>query len=104
MKAMVITDIWPVNEEREILKEVDIPIPEPDDGMIRIKISTWPAWKPVVYALWHLKPGGRLVINAISKEENDKKELLKIEYDRNLWMEYESKLKRPRDLKEIKEL
>jgi len=40
MKAMVITDIGPVNEEREILKEVDIPIPEPDDGMIRIKVST----------------------------------------------------------------
>lgn len=37
MKAIVITDIGPVNEEREILKEVDIPIPEPDDGMIRIK-------------------------------------------------------------------
>jgi len=36
---LVITETGPVNEEREILKEVDIPIPEYEDGMIRIKVS-----------------------------------------------------------------
>ena len=36
-------------------------------------IDTTPVWKPVVEALKNLKPGGRLVINAIRKEEVDKK-------------------------------
>ena len=32
-------------------------------------IDTTPAWSPVVDALKNLRPGGRLVINAIRKEE-----------------------------------
>jgi propanol-preferring alcohol dehydrogenase len=32
-------------------------------------IDTTPAWKPVVEALENLAPGGRLVINAIGKED-----------------------------------
>ena len=36
-------------------------------------IDTTPAWTPVVEALKNLVPGGRLVINAIRKEEDDKK-------------------------------
>jgi propanol-preferring alcohol dehydrogenase len=32
-------------------------------------IDTTPAWKPVVEALKNLEPGGRLVINAIRKED-----------------------------------
>ena len=35
-------------------------------------IDTTPAWKPVVEAMHNLKKGGRLVINAIRKEELDK--------------------------------
>ena len=35
-------------------------------------IDTTPAWEPVVAALENLTPGGRLVINAIRKEERDK--------------------------------
>ncbi|MFZ2198244.1 MAG: hypothetical protein WAV13_10955 [Thermodesulfovibrionales bacterium] len=38
-----------------------------------------------------LEKGGRLVINAISKEEKDKKSLLEIDYPRDLWMEKEIK-------------
>lgn len=54
-------------------------------------IDTTPAWKPVVEALKNLDPGGRLVINAIRKEEFDKEYLLKIDYAEQLWMEKEIK-------------
>ena len=54
-------------------------------------IDTTPAWKPVVEALNNLKPGGRLVINAIRKEELDKDHLLKLDYPQHLWMEKEIK-------------
>ncbi|MBA4422694.1 MAG: alcohol dehydrogenase [Syntrophus sp. (in: bacteria)] len=54
-------------------------------------IDTTPAWKPVVEALKHLSPGGRLVINAIRKEERDKAELLRLDYPAHLWLEKEIK-------------
>jgi propanol-preferring alcohol dehydrogenase len=50
-------------------------------------IDTTPAWKPVVAALDQLKPGGRLVINAIRKEALDHEELLRLDYAAHLWME-----------------
>ena len=54
-------------------------------------IDTTPAWKPIVEAMKNLKPGGRLVINAIRKEEIDKEYLLKLDYPAHLWMEKEIK-------------
>ncbi len=54
-------------------------------------IDTTPAWKPVVEALRNLAPGGRLVINAIRKEDRDKDALLDIDYTEHLWMEKEIK-------------
>ena len=42
-------------------------------------IDTTPAWKPVVCALKNLKSGGRLVVNAIRKEEADKQQLLELD-------------------------
>ena len=54
-------------------------------------IDTTPAWKPVVEALKNLKKGGRLVINAIRKEEFDKDYLLRLDYPRHLWLEKEIK-------------
>lgn len=54
-------------------------------------VDTTPAWKPVVEALRNLAPGGRLVINAIRKEEGDKEELLRLDYPRHLWLEKEIK-------------
>ncbi len=54
-------------------------------------VDTTPVWKPVVEALKNLAPGGRLVINAIRKEETDKDALLRLEYPRDLWMEKEIK-------------
>jgi propanol-preferring alcohol dehydrogenase len=54
-------------------------------------IDTTPVWKPVVEALKNLAPGGRLVINAIRKEETDKEQLLRLEYPAHLWLEKEIK-------------
>jgi len=54
-------------------------------------IDTTPAWKPIVEALKNLKAGGRLVINAIRKEESDKNSLLDINYPAHLWLEKEIK-------------
>ena len=54
-------------------------------------IDTTPVWKPVVEALKNLEPAGRLVINAIRKEEADKNNLLMLDYPRHLWMEKEIK-------------
>jgi propanol-preferring alcohol dehydrogenase len=54
-------------------------------------IDTTPVWEPIVCALEYLKPGGRLVINAIRKETIDKEYLLKLDYTRHLWMEKEIK-------------
>ena len=54
-------------------------------------IDTTPVWKPVVEAMKHLEPGGRLVINAIRKEDIDKEYLLRCDYPTHLWMEKEIK-------------
>lgn len=50
-------------------------------------IDTTPAWKPVVNALRQLEPGGRLVINAIRKENHDRALLAELDYPRDLWLE-----------------
>lgn len=52
-------------------------------------IDTTPAWMPVVASLSNLRPGGRLVINAIRKEDSDKESLLRLSYRDHLWMERE---------------
>ena len=54
-------------------------------------IDTTPVWKPVIEALKNLAPGGRLVINAIRKEDVDKEILLTLDYPKHLWMEKEIK-------------
>lgn len=53
-------------------------------------IDTTPAWSPIVAALANLKPGGRLVINAIRKE-GDRNSLLHLDYAQHLWHEKELK-------------
>jgi propanol-preferring alcohol dehydrogenase len=63
---------------------------EPPEKLAAI-IDTTPAWRPVVEALKNLEPEGRLVINAIRKEERDKSALLGLDYPRDLWMEKEIK-------------
>jgi propanol-preferring alcohol dehydrogenase len=54
-------------------------------------IDTTPVWKPVVEALRNLAPAGRLVINAIRKEEHDKDCLQQLDYPTHLWLEKEVK-------------
>jgi propanol-preferring alcohol dehydrogenase len=54
-------------------------------------IDTTPVWKPIVEALRNLAPGGRLVINAIRKEDADKASLLALDYPTHLWLEREIK-------------
>ena len=60
-------------------------------GLLDCIIDTTPVWKPVVEALKCLNPGGRLIINAIRKEEIDKEVLLAMSYEKHLWMEKEIK-------------
>ncbi|MFD2518732.1 zinc-dependent alcohol dehydrogenase family protein [Salinimicrobium flavum] len=66
-------------------------IAAPPPGKLHAIIDTTPAWKPVVEALGNLEKGGRLVINAIRKEEKDKEELLQLSYPDHLWLEKEIK-------------
>lgn len=61
--------------------------PAPLDAII----DTTPVWRPVVEALRHLAPGGRLVINAIRKEDGDRDVLAHVDYAAHLWMEKEVK-------------
>jgi len=66
-------------------------IGEPSPRPLQAIIDTTPAWKPVVEALRDLAPGGRLVINAIRKEQTDTNSLLNLDYPTHLWLEKEIK-------------
>ena len=54
-------------------------------------IDTTPVWKPVLHSLENLVPGGKLVVNAISKESSDINSLLDLNYQSHLWLEKEIK-------------
>ena len=54
-------------------------------------IDFTPTWGPIVEAMRLLTPGGRLVINAIRKEDRDKDALLHLDYATHLWREKEIK-------------
>jgi propanol-preferring alcohol dehydrogenase len=54
-------------------------------------IDTTPVWGPDMEALKRLKPGGRLVINAIRKQDTDRDTLSTLDYPSQLWMEKEIK-------------
>src|SRR5574340_1131878 len=54
-------------------------------------IDATPVWKPVLQALLHLAPGGRLIINAIRKENSDKGVMEGLDFSDHLWMEKEVK-------------
>jgi alcohol dehydrogenase, propanol-preferring len=58
---------------------------------LQAAIDTTPAWEPVVETLKNLEKGGRLVINAIRKENRDQSALLTLDYPRDLWLEKEIK-------------
>jgi propanol-preferring alcohol dehydrogenase len=60
-------------------------------ALMQAIIDTTPAWRPVLAALLRLRPGGRLVINAIRKEDRDRDLLAGICYEEQLWLEKEIK-------------
>jgi propanol-preferring alcohol dehydrogenase len=64
---------------------------EESPGRLDCIIDTTPVWRPILEALKNLEPGGRLVINAIRKEDLDREYLKEIDYPRHLWMEKEIK-------------
>lgn len=64
---------------------------EPPPGPCHAIIDTTPAWRPVLAALGNLRPGGRLVINAIRKETKDVGVMAAIRYEEHLWREKEIK-------------
>ena len=64
---------------------------DPAPEKLHAIIDTTPVWKPVVHALANLRPGGRLVINAIRKRDRDKQYLLNLSYHKHLWEEREIK-------------
>lgn len=66
-------------------------------------IDTTPAWLPVLEALARLIPGGRLIINAIRKEDKDKSVLQELDYVKHLWMEKEIKTVANVSRKDIRE-
>ncbi|MGQ9621207.1 MAG: alcohol dehydrogenase catalytic domain-containing protein, partial [Bacteroidales bacterium] len=55
--------------------------------LLDVAIDTTPAWLPVLMALKNLNKGGRLVINAIRKENNDIEQMKNIDYEKHLWIE-----------------
>jgi alcohol dehydrogenase, propanol-preferring len=82
-------------EERSFARDLGAtwagPVEELSPEKLRAVIDTTPAWKPVLASLKNLEPGGRLVINAIRKEETDRDALRAIDYAGDLWMEKEIK-------------
>lgn len=66
-------------------------IAQPSPQKLDAIIDTTPVWKPVVEALKNMEPGGRLVVNAIRKEDVDKDYLLQVDYPAHLWLEKEIK-------------
>lgn len=63
---------------------------EPPEKLDAI-VDTTPVWHPIVESLKNLERGGRLVINAIRKEDLDKSALLELDYATHLWLEKELK-------------
>jgi propanol-preferring alcohol dehydrogenase len=81
--------------EREFALEIgatwsgDIDTAPPE--LLNTIIDTTPAWKPIERSMTYLKPSGRLVINAIRKENRDRSYLDSLQYESHLWQEKEIK-------------
>ncbi len=82
-------------KERDFAREIGAvwsgDIEESSPEKLNVIIDTTPAWKPLVEGLKNLEAGGRLVINAIRKENSDKDYLGNLDYPTHLWMEKEIK-------------
>jgi len=82
-------------EEREFALELGATsagdIEEPPPEPLQCIIDTTPVWRPVLASLRHLDRGGRLVINAIRKEDTDIAAWQELSYAEHLWQEKELK-------------
>jgi propanol-preferring alcohol dehydrogenase len=82
-------------QEREFARELGASwnggIEDESPERLHCAIDTTPVWRTVIGALQNMERGGRLVINAIRKEEVDRESLLKLDYPRHLWLEKEIK-------------
>ncbi len=82
-------------QERAFAKELGAEwtgdISDKPPARMKAVIYTTPVWKTVVCAMENLQPGGRLVINAIRKENTDKGGLMLLDYGKHLWQEKEIK-------------
>lgn len=78
-------------EERVFAKELGAvwsgDIEEKPPVKLHAAIDTTPVWRPVVEAMKNLERGGKLVINAIRKEDHDKGVLCSVDYADHLWCE-----------------
>ncbi len=83
------------DEERAFAREIGAAwagdTPERSPERLHAIIDTTPAWAPIVAALGNLERGGRLVVNAIRKEDADKDALMGLDYPEHLWLEKEIK-------------
>lgn len=83
------------SEEREFAGQLGATwagdISEKSPEKLHSIIDTTPAWMPVIKSLENLEKGGRLVINAIRKENQDKNVLNQLSYEKHLWLEKEIK-------------
>ncbi len=66
-------------------------IEEEPPEKIDCAIDTTPSWRAVMAGLKNLQKGGRLIINAIRKEDKDRETLAYIDYPAHLWHEKEIK-------------
>jgi propanol-preferring alcohol dehydrogenase len=64
---------------------------EKPPARLHAAIDFTPTWGPIVEAMRVLERGGRLIINAIRKEDKDKDALLRLDYPAHLWLEKEIK-------------
>ena len=64
---------------------------EKSPSLLDAIIDTTPARTPVVRALENLERGGRLIINAIRKDDADKDALVGLDYPKHLWLEKRSR-------------
>ncbi|MGY6743110.1 MAG: hypothetical protein ACXIUQ_10270 [Cecembia sp.] len=70
MKAWLLNGVTDLSQTNSplVLGEILLPVPKGHQVLIKVSccgVCHTPVWKTVLSALSHLRPGGRLVINAI---------------------------------------
>lgn len=79
MKAWLLNGVSDLSQTNSplVLGEILLPVPKGHQVLIKVSccgVCHTPVWKTVLSALSHLRPGGKLVINAIRKKSSDQEE------------------------------